>query len=97
MSFISLDDARTELRIDAEDQDDYIQKLVDRTNTILLAYIDFDSEEDFYYEFGSGPKHDIVEAAAAMVIRSLYDNGDADPLSEGVKMLLRQVRSPRVG
>lgn len=98
MSFISLDDARTELRIDSEEQDDYLQKLVDRTDAILLAYIDFETEEAFYYEYGQDtPKGDVVEAAAAMVIRNLYDNGDADPLSDGVKMLLRQVRAPRVG
>lgn len=97
MSFLTIEDARAELRIDDESEDDYLTKLIARTDTILLAYVDFESEDAFYYEYGSGPKHDIMECAAAKVIRNLYDNGDADPLSDGVRQLLRQVRTPRVG
>lgn len=97
MSFITLEDARVELRITDESQDDYISKLIERADTILLAYIGFESENDFYYEHGSGPKHDIVEAAAAAMIRNLYDRGDENPLTDNVKTLLRQVRDVRVG
>lgn len=97
MSFITLSDARAELRIDDELHDDYLTKLIARTDAILLTYVDFESEDAFYYEYGSGPKHDIMECAAAMVIRNLYDNGDADPLTDNVRQVLRPVRQPRVG
>jgi hypothetical protein len=103
VKLVSLDMAKSHLRVSAADDDLGINFKIEQASHILLDYIkkrdpevwdqtripsESESDSEFYLE----PVPFLIEAATLLILEALYDGHD--PLSQPVKDLLHRYRDP---
>lgn len=91
---VSLDTAKTHLRVTVDDDDDNIMLKLDQAEAIVIDFLKldegtYDLEASPYVE---APK--MVTAAILLVLKQLYDHPDQDPLSTAVRSVLHRSRDP---
>jgi len=92
---IDLEMAKRQLgRIDDSD-DDRIMRELDAAVSIVIDYLKVDSDE---YEDSNGDNDfpTLVGASVLLVLQSLYETPDRDPLTEAVVSILRRSRDPAI-
>lgn len=89
MKLITIERARYDLRSDPE-EDDYVFMLMEQASAIVLDYL------KKYPAEWAGPENVPVhvQAATSLVMISLREQPDADPITVGVVSLLRRSRDP---
>lgn len=73
--------------------DEMIVRKINEATAIVLDYLKLDADE---YEDATGANDVpvIVGAAIIKMARYLYDQPDADPLTEGIQNILHRLRDP---
>jgi hypothetical protein len=90
---LDIEAVKQDLRVDIDDDDDRIVRLMDAAVAIVLDYLKVDSDE-YENEDGDNDFPDIVYLSITRVIQALYDTPDKDPLTEAVKSMLHRMRDP---
>jgi hypothetical protein len=90
ISLITYDEALAQLRLDegAFDEDDIKQKM-EEASDIVVGYIKH--LDNSWSEDTCPPR---IKAAIKIVLSNLYDNRTDDPLTPGVKNILKRDRDP---
>jgi hypothetical protein len=91
---VDLEATKRHLRRDDDHDDDRIVSTIRQASAIVLDYLKVAPE---YYSGTDGNLEDVplmVEAATLLVIESLYDHPDQDPLSDAVRSILHRLRDP---
>ena len=105
---ISLDEAKSHLRIDYEDEDADIAQKLTLASAIVIDYVGATVYQDIIYEDYatdaeyeaavalSTRQNNVADAATLLVLGELYVNREAlaDPLSPTVKTILERLRVP---
>lgn len=88
---VTVAQAKTHLRVDHQDSDADIHLKLDQASAIVMDYIRPPEEE---WDEATAPP--LIQAAVLLVLGELYDGSRAmgDPLTPGVKNLLRRYRDP---
>jgi len=89
VAFISLLQAKADLRIDGDEQDLDIQMKVEAASEIVLDYIKRPTAD---WTDSTAPA--LIKAATILVLRSLFNDDEADPLSDAVIRILFRYRDP---
>lgn len=101
--FVNLADVKEFLRVAHSQQDALIQRHITTAERKLLGYLLGSTEtsltiEDFYYEYGDSEQHrSNATLAVFMMVSSLYERPDKDPLTDDARAVLRPLRDPQVG
>ena len=91
---VDLETAKRHLRRDDDDDDDRIKKTMDAASEIILDYLKISQDS---YSGTDGNLSDVplrVQQATLLVIESLYDSPEVDPLTEAVRSILHRSRDP---
>jgi hypothetical protein len=92
---IDLEMAKRQLgRIDDSD-DDRIMRELDSAVSIVLSYLKVDSDE-YQDSGGDNDFPTLVGASVLLVMQSLYENPEKDPLNDAVVSILRRSRDPAI-
>lgn len=89
MRLITIEQARWDLRTET-DEDPHVENLIERASAIVLDYLKTWPAEWVGPE--TTPAH--VRAAVGLVVVSLYENRDGNPINEGVRAVLARSRDP---
>lgn len=100
MALVTLEQLKTQLEMDHDESDSFIEELCERASMIVLGYLKLEADA---YQEGSPlepadvPKH--IEAAVLLAGAALFENRDGSPdgpqpLSQTVKDLLHRDRDP---
>ena len=89
MKLITIDQARWDLRTEPE-EDPHLDNLIERASAIVLDYLKTWPAE--WINPDTTPAH--VRSAVSLVVVSLYENRDGNPINEGVRALLARTRDP---
>ena len=90
MTLVSLELTKSFLRIDDDEEDELIDRLIENASVIVTDYVKVD---DTAYDV-TLPRN--VEQALLLVIRNLYKREDEDPLTPAVRSLLHRERDPAI-
>ncbi len=88
-ALVTLQEAQDHLREWDENYESEVTLKSEMATDIVLDYI---TEEDPYWDTDTAPP--LIKAAILLVLRSLYDDSDADPLSDSVVRVLQRYRDP---
>ena len=90
---LDIEAVKQDLRVDIDDDDDRIVRLMDAAVAIVLDYLKVDSDE-YENEEGVNDFPDIVYVSITRVVQALYDTPEQDPLTDAVKSMLHRMRDP---
>lgn len=91
---VDLDTAKRHLRRDDDADDERIMLIIDQSSAIVIDYLKLPAGT---YEATDGSPDDVprmVEAATLLIIESMYDKPEVDPLTDAVVSILRRSRDP---
>lgn len=91
MSLITIEEARDQLKAYSQAYDE-IDRLREEASAIVLDYVTVEEKEDWTEE--TAPFN--VKSAVKIALTVLYDHRTDNPLTDGVKSLLRRLRDPAV-
>jgi hypothetical protein len=89
---ITLEWAKIQLRIRNTQSDEEITRHILKAEQVLFEYLGYQSEDDFYYEYGE-QHFFVIETALLLMVQVLYDDHLANPLTDQVKSMVVQYRS----
>lgn len=89
MALLTLAEAKTDLRVEGNDEDADVTLKMEAATEIVIDYI---KQPDHTWTAADCPF--LIKAAVMLVLRNLYDAQDAHPLTEGVKAILHRFRDP---
>ena len=93
---VDIDTAKRHLRRDDNYDDERIALLIDQASEIMIDYLKL---PEGTYQATDGSPDDVprmVEAATLLVIESMYDRPEVDPLTEAVRSILHRSRDPAI-
>jgi hypothetical protein len=93
---VDLESAKRTLRRDDDDDDVRIKTLVDTASEIILDYLKISQDS---YSGTDGNLVDVplrVQQATLLVVESLYDHPEVDPITPAVVSILMRTRDPAI-
>lgn len=90
-ALVTLAEVKADLNILNADRDTELTLKAELATDIVMGYIKKDADE-LYWDDETVPYR--VKAAVLLVVRSLFNDDNADPLTEGVKAILHRDRDP---
>lgn len=91
MSLLTLAEAIDQLRVESTEAIvDEVEQLMAEASDVVLDYVTTDDK--VYWTAETAPGR--VKVATRLVLTTLYDDRTADPLTPGVKNVLRRLRDP---
>ena len=93
---VTLEIAKDQLRVSNTASDAIITRYILQVEAAVFQYLELADLADFYVEHGDGHPY-ILECAVLLGITELYDNRSSNPLTQGVRDLLRRYRPLIVG
>ena len=91
MALVTLAEVKADLNILNADRDTELTLKAELATDIVMGYIKKDAAEE-YWDDETVPYR--IKAAVLLVVRSLFNDDNADPLSESVKAILHRDRDP---
>lgn len=89
VALVTLQEAKNHLRILSEDEDNDIQLKVDAASDILLDYI---KRPDAPWTESDAPP--LVKAATLLMVKTLFEDAEADPINDSIIRILFRYRDP---
>lgn len=92
MPLVSLETARDHLRVDGQDEDNFLQECLQDAEATIIDYLKARADDNWTEATVPGP----VRASILLALAALWHNreGDIDPITPAVVSLLRRRRDP---